>query len=104
MEWLGMCVAPVWGMVGMVGIVGTVRMAEWRNGRMVKWQNGGMAEWQNSYRIAEWQNNGGNGKNGGNGGYHPFIPPPTPPGGATYVLFMVHTDTNDANTLTFYSI
>ncbi len=49
-------------------------MAEWRNGGMAD----GMAEWQK-----EWQNG-------------------RMAGMATYVLFMVHTDTD--TTLIFYSI
>ena len=50
-------------------------MAEWQNGGMAEWRNGrmadGMAEWQK-----EWQNG-------------------RMVGMATYVLFMVHVDTDD---------
>ncbi len=50
-------------------------MAEWRNGGMAEWRTGrmvdGMAEWQK-----EWQNG-------------------RMAGMATYVLFMVHADTDD---------
>ena len=58
-------------------------MAEWRNGRMAEWRNGGMAEWRNGGMadgMAEWQKEWQNGRMAGM---------------ATYVLFMVHADTND---------
>jgi hypothetical protein len=49
---------------------------EWRpNGGMAEWRNGGMAD-----RMAEWQKEWQNGQMAGT---------------ATYVLFMVHADTND---------
>ncbi len=58
-----------------------------RNGGMAEWRNGGMAEWQK-----EWQNG-------------------QMAGMATYLLFMVHADTDDDDddddnndTLIFYSI
>jgi hypothetical protein len=51
-------------------------MAEWRNGGMAD----GLAEWQK-----EWQNG-------------------QMAGMATYVLFLVHTDTDTDTTLIFYSI
>ncbi len=76
-------------------------VAKWRNGRMAEWRNGGMAdgmvEWSNGgngqmagmARMAEWQKEWQNGKMAEV---------------ATYVLFMVHSDTDDDNTLIFYSI
>ncbi len=54
---------------------------EWRDGR-----NGRMAEWQ------EWRTDW---SNGGNGRMAEI---------ATYVLFTVHTDDTDDDTLIFYSI
>jgi hypothetical protein len=50
-------------------------MAEWRNGGMAEWRNGGMAD-----GMSEWQKEWQNGQMAGM---------------ATYVLFMVHADTNN---------
>ncbi len=53
-------------------------MAEWQK----EWQNDGMAEWQKEWQndgMAEWQKEWQNGQMAGM---------------ATYVLFMIHTDTN----------
>jgi hypothetical protein len=72
----------------MTGMAGMAERSNGKNGgRMVEWQewrNGGMAD-----RMAEWQKEWQNDQMAGM---------------ATYVLFMVHTDTDTDTTLIFYSI
>ncbi len=85
-------------------------MAEWRNGwngyrnGQLEWRNGGwnggMVEWW------EWLN-GGNGGNGGMAKWQKEWQNGKMAEMDTYVLFMVHADTDDTDdddTLIFYSI